>query len=252
MFRGRLITVLLAAFALPAATAEPLTLAVASNFSLPARELATQFHGQSGHDVRIAAGSTGKLYAQIINGAPFDIFLAADAERPRLLEESGHGVAGSRFTYAIGSLVLWSRDPSLAGGDCSGALDGLGNRKLAIANPLTAPYGAAAKAFLQSVDAWDALQAQLVYGENIAQTLQFVATGNASLGLIAGSHAAVDTLPEATCHWPIPASSHPPLEQQAILLQRAGKNAVAQEFLRFLRNDEARDIIARGGYAVTP
>lgn len=251
MLRGRLITVLLAAFALPAATAEPLTLAVASNFSIPARELATQFSSRSGYEVRIAAGSTGKLYAQIINGAPFDVFLAADAERPRLLEESGHGVVGSRFTYATGGLVLWSRDPAFAGVGCRGALEQLGDRKLAIANPQTAPYGAAAKSFLQSVDLWNELQAQLVYGENITQTLQFVATGNASLGLVASSHALVDGLPRATCYWSVPAASHQPLEQQVILLQRAEASAAAREFLQFLRDDEARDIIVGGGYAVT-
>ena len=250
MFRGRLFTVLLAAFALPAATAEPLTLAVASNFSIPARELATAFQGRSGHDVRIAAGSTGKLYAQIINGAPFDIFLAADAARPRLLVESGHGIKGSRFTFAIGSLVLWSRDPALAGADCRHALERLGSRKLAIANPQTAPYGSAARAFLQSIGLWKDVQAQLVYGENIAQTLQFAATGNASLGLIAGSHTMADGLPEATCYWPVPAFSHPPLEQQAVLLQRAEDNAAAQAFMRFLRDTEARDIIVSSGYAV--
>ena len=251
MFRGRLITVLLAAFALPAATAEPLTLAVASNFSIPARELAATFADETGHAVRLAGGSTGKLYAQLINGVPFYVFLAADAERPRLLEESGQGVASSRFTYAIGSLVLWSRDPAFADTDCGDALRALGNRKLAIANPLTAPYGAAAKAFLQSIDLWEAVQPQLVYGENIAQTLQFAATGNASLGLIAESHARVNGLPEATCTWPVPASSHLPLEQQAILLRRATDNAAAHDFLAFLRDEEARDIISSGGYTVT-
>lgn len=252
MLRGRLITVLLAAFALPAAIAEPLTLAVASNFSVPARELAARFEDQTGHKVRIAAGSTGKLYAQIINGAPFDIFLAADAERPRLLEASGYGVAGSRFTFAIGSLVLWSVDPAFAGADCRAALDELGDRKLAIANPQTAPYGAAASAFLESIGLWEQLQAQLVYGENIAQTLQFAATGNASLGLIAGSHARVADLPDATCYWPVPGSSHLPLEQQAILLQRAEPNSAAREFLQFLRNERARDIIVNAGYTVMP
>ena len=252
MLRGRLITVLLAAFALPAAIAEPLTLAVASNFSIPAQELAARFEGRTGHDVRIAAGSTGKLYAQIINGAPFDVFLAADAERPRLLEESGHGIEGSRFTFAIGSLVLWSTDPALAGADCRAVLERLGARKLAIANPQTAPYGEAAKMFLQSVGLWEELQSQLVYGENIAQTLQFVATGNAGLGLIANSHALVSGLPAATCHWPVPGSSHRPLEQQAILLRRAEANGAALEFLRFLQHEDARDIIVDGGYKVMP
>ena len=252
MFRGRLITALLAAFALPAAAADPLTLAVASNFSIPARELAATFQIQTGFEVRMAAGSTGKLHAQIVNGAPFDVYLAADAERPRLLEESGHGVAGSRFTYAIGSLVLWSRDPVFAGTNCRTALDNLGDRKLAIANPQTAPYGAAARMFLQSARLWEPLHAQLVFGENVAQTLQFAATGNASFALIASSHALVDGLPEPTCLWSVPDTLHVPLEQQAILLQRAEADTAALEFLRFLRSDAARAIIARSGYTVTP
>ena len=252
MFLGRLITALLAALALPAAAADPLTLAVASNFSVPARDLAAQFQIETGFDVRMAAGSTGKLYAQIVNGAPFDVFLAADAERPRLLEESGRGVAGSRFTYAIGSLVVWSIDPAFSGTSCRSALAKLGDRKLAIANPQTAPYGAAAKMFLQSARLWEPLHAQLVFGENVAQTLQYAATGNASLAMIASSHALVDGLPEPTCQWPVPDTLHFPLEQQAILLERAADDTTALEFLRFLRSDAARDIIARSGYTVTP
>lgn len=250
MFRGRLITVLLAAFALPAAIAEPLTLAVASNFNRPAQELAARFEDETGTRVRLAAGSTGKLYAQILNGAPFDVFLAADAERPQRLVEERHGVPDSLYTYATGSLVLWSRDAALVGADCRQALDTLGDRKLAIANPATAPYGKAAREFLEAEEVWDHVRAQLVFGENIAQALQFAASGNATLGLIAGSQSIDERLPAATCRWAVPSTSHAPIEQQAVLLRRAADNPAAREFLDFLRSPQAADIIRAHGYTV--
>jgi molybdate transport system substrate-binding protein len=228
--------------------AEPLTIAVASNFAIPAHELAARFEKASTHRVRITTASTGKLYAQSENGAPFDILLAADKERPLLLEKSGLGVAGTRFTYAIGSLVLWSRDPSLSNTDCKSQLEKLGNRRLAIANPATAPYGVAAMQFLQADGAWDSVQARLVYGENIAQTLHFVVSGNASLGLIAGAQAKDTRLPESTCRWPVPLSMHQELEQQAILLQRASDNEAAADFLGYLRGADAREVITANGY----
>ncbi len=250
MFCGRLFSVLLAAMALPAAIAEPLTLAVASNFARPAHELAARFEVETGRSVRVTTGSTGKLFAQISNGAPFDVLLAADSERPRRLEDSGDGVRDTRFTYATGSLVLWSRDPDLGSGGCLQALEQLGDRKLAIANPLTAPYGAAARQFLESVDLWEPVQPNLVFGENIAQALQFVASGNASLGLIANVQAVDQRLPEAVCRWQVPASSHAPIEQQAILLARAAQNDVARAFLDFIKGPAAIEIIRSHGYQV--
>jgi molybdate transport system substrate-binding protein len=246
----RRLTVMIAwtAWTCAAAAAEPLTIAVASNFARPAAAIAERFEKETGRPVRLTTGSTGQLYAQIVHGAPFDVFLAADAERPRRLEASGQGVAGTRFSYAAGSLVLWSRDPELAGRDCRAALDALGNKRLAIANPDTAPYGLAARQFLEAAGLWDAVSPRIVYGENIAQTLHFVVSGNASLGLIAGSEAADPRLPAPTCRWDVPQSSHEPIVQQAILLRSSAPGA--KQFMDFLRGPDAKAIIRGYGYTV--
>ena len=228
----------------------PLTIAVASNFRVPAEEIAARFTAETGHEVRISSGSTGKLYAQIINGAPFAIFLAADSERPKRLEEQMYGVAATRVTYAVGRLVLWSRDPALGEGDCRAALKDLQGRRLAIANPQTAPYGAAAREFLRAEGVWDIAEPNLVFGESIAQTLHFVATGNAHLGLVARSQALDNRLPEATCAWTVPAELHAPIEQQAIKHYKTPDGAAADEFLAFLQGATAREIISRHGYEV--
>lgn len=250
MYRHRLMPVLLFAVLLSDADAETITVAVASNFAQPAREIAERFEESSGHSVRVTTASTGKLYAQIVNGAPFDVLLAADQERPRLLEESGLGVEGTRSTYAVGALTLWSRDEGLDGKDCMEQLTKLGSKRLAIANPLTAPYGVAAKQFLVGAGLWSVVEPQLVFGENISQTLHFVASGNASLGLIARSQALDARLPAATCQWPVPASMHEPLEQQAILLLRALSSEAATGFVGFLHGPVARQIISDHGYTV--
>jgi len=246
--RIALLPVLLVATCLQA---ETLTIAVASNFAQPARVLAALYEKSSGHVVRVTTASTGKLYAQIQNGAPFDLFLAADSERPRLLEDSGAGVAGSRFTYAIGELVLWSVEPDLEGEDCREQLGNLGSRKLAIANPLTAPYGVAAREALQAAGVWNAVQDNLVFGENISQALHFVVSRNAALGLIATSQSQDARLPEAACSWHVPPSMHKPIRQQAILLSRAADNDVASDFMRYLRSSLATDVIAAHGYKVS-
>jgi molybdate transport system substrate-binding protein len=244
------ITLLLVPFIATCLRADTLTIAVASNFAQPAQVLAALYEKSSGHDVRVTSASTGKLYAQISNGAPFDLLLAADSERPRLLEDSGIGVAGSRFTYALGELVLWSADADFEGLDCREQLGSLGNRKLAIANPLTAPYGVAAREALQAAGVWESVQRNLVFGENISQALHFVASRNAVLGLIAASQSQDVRLPEASCSWPVPASMHSPIEQQAILLSRAADNEVANDFMRYLRSSLATDIIVAHGYKV--
>lgn len=230
------------------AAAERLTLAVASNFRVPAETIAARFTAATGHEVRVSSASTGKLYAQIVNGAPFDVLLAADSERPRLLEEAGLGVAGSRTTYAVGRLVLWSRDPANAGTDCYGQLADLGDRRLAIANPATAPYGIAARQFLQNSGNWQRVSARLVYGENIAQALHFAASGNASLGLIAASQALDARLPDATCSWTVPTDLYPAIEQQAIAIDNG--NAVAMQFMAFLVSPVAQAVIVESGYGV--
>ena len=228
-----------------AATAEDyVTVAVASNFGATAREIAAEFAGVADYEVRITTASTGKLYAQIVNGAPFDVLLAADAERPRRLETGGDGAPGTRFTYAIGALVLWSRQVD----DCRSALQRDEGGRVAIANPDTAPYGAAAKAYLQNAGLWDSVSARLVIGENIAQTLQFAASGNAQLGFIARSQLQAPSLPEASCSWPVPEETHEPIAQQAILLRRADGSVGARAFIDFLRSDAGRAIILRHGY----
>ena len=234
--------------AMPALAAEGVTIAVASNFSTTAAELAARFTADTGITVRISSGSTGKLYAQILNGAPFDAFLAADTERPTLLEQSGHAAPHSRFTYATGALVLWSRDAP----DCLAVLADRRGGRVALANPDTAPYGRAAREFLQHEGYWDDVSERAVYGENIAQTLQFAATGNATLGLVARSQLGTPQLPRPACTWDVPAATHASIEQQAVLLERASGNAGARQFLDFLRSPDAADILERHGYGARP
>jgi len=242
----RFIFLLVLLFPAVVTAGERLTIAVASNFAPVAKGLASAFAEETGFEVRISAGSTGKLYGQIVNGAPFDVFLAADSERPVLLEKSGLGLPGTRRTYAIGALVLWSRDPAF-NNDCADALTRF-DGKLAFANPAIAPYGRAAVEYLNAAGLWERLESSLVYGENASQTLQFVATGNAKLGLIAASHAITAELPPATCSWPVPEAMHSPIEQQAIVLTGSADTRLAKQFLDYLCGDKGRDLIMASGY----
>jgi len=244
----RLASILIASLLSLTAHADIVTAAVASNFRATAERLAADFSLQTGHELRISSGSTGKLHAQILHGAPFDVFLAADADSPRLLEEAGMSVAGSRFTYATGELVLWSAADGVD--DCRQDLENLGKFRLAIANPETAPYGRAAREFLLHAGLWERVATQLVYGENIAQALHFAVSGNARYALIARSQAIDARLPAATCSWAVPADTHAPLLHQAILLQRAAASPAARSFLRYLQGDAARATIRRSGYGV--
>jgi molybdate transport system substrate-binding protein len=223
---------------------ETVTVAVASNFSVAIDEIAAQFTASTGQQIRVTTASTGKLYAQVVNGAPFDVLLGADSARPESLESSGAAVPGTRFTYAIGELLLWSRQIT----DCRGALDDPTNVRIAIANPETAPYGAAAREFLQQAGLWESASSRLATGESISQALQFVASGNAQLGFIARSQLQAPLLPEATCTWAVPQALHAPIEQQAVLLQHGRDNDGARRFLQFLRSEAGRDIIERHGY----
>jgi len=190
------------------------------------------------------------LYASISNGAGYVALLAADAERPERLEQEGLGVAGTRFTYAIGGLELWSFDQRLDAGECREALETLDDEHLAIANPEVAPYGVAAKSFLESSGLWDRVEDNLVFGQNIAQTLQFVVTGNASFGLISAAQASSGDLPEPSCRWPVPDSMHAAIEQQAILLTSGAQNDAAKAYLEFLRSEQGKEIIRAYGYGV--
>lgn len=249
-FQGRCPELLLVAALLPGCLLadDVVTVAVASNFSATVAEISAAFTEKTGVPVRMSPGSTGKLYAQVVNGAPFDVFLAADTERPRLLEQSGHVEKGSRRSYAVGSLVLWSRDAALAGKSCRDALQQGDFNRLALANPETAPYGSAAREYLKAAGLWEDTSGRAVYGENISQTLQFVATGNATLGFVARSQLVITGLPTATCTWTVPAASHTALQQQVVLLSRARNNKGARRFFEFLATPAARKIVEQHGY----
>ena len=231
-------------------SAHELHVAVASNFIFPIKELSREFENTTGNKVAVISGSTGKLYAQIYQGAPFDVFLAADATRPELLEKEGIGVPGSRFTYAVGRLVLWSAKselPSKLGLQVLGQND---FRYMAIANPKTAPYGKAAEQVLRKTGYWEKIQSRLVRGENISQTLQFLITGNAQIGFISLSQLNSKRGPRGGTSWLVPPNLYEPIEQQVILLQHANSSHVAQEFLKFLKSKKSQRIIKNYGYDV--
>jgi molybdate transport system substrate-binding protein len=224
--------------------ADEIRVAVASNFRQALAAAAARFDEDSGHEVVLIPGSTGKHYAQIRNGAPFDAFFAADVERPRRLEEEGRCVAGSRFTYAVGQLVLWSPDAGMV--DPEGAvLRSDRFRHLAIANPDLAPYGAAARAVLQALGLWDALAPKLVRGENIGQTFQFVISGNAELGFVARAQLEAPGYEAAGSAWQPPRELYPPIEQQAVLLK---DSPAGRAFMAFMQGEEARAIVRAYGY----
>lgn len=223
---------------------DDLLVAVASNFRPAMEEAARRFQRQTGHAVRLSFGSTGKQYAQIVNGAPFDAFFAADAERPQRLEREGYAVPGSRFTFAIGQLVLWSREEGLV--DARGeVLRQAPFRHLAIANPDLAPYGAAARDVLLSLGLWERLESKLVRGENIGQTFQFVISGNAELGFVASSQLAVPGRQTAGSSWIPPQDFYPPIEQQAVLLRDSD---AGRAFMAFMQSDAVADILRTYGY----
>ncbi|MFP4182848.1 molybdate ABC transporter substrate-binding protein [Thiohalospira sp.] len=240
--RGMVTGVLLALASLPAA-AETVRVAVASNFAEPLEAVAEAFEQETGHTVRASTGSTGKHYAQIDHGSPFDLFLAADARRPRLLEEGGQAVAGSRFTYAVGRLALYSPDPA-AFEEGRQALEEGAFDRLAIANPELAPYGRAARRTLKALGVWSTLEPRLVRGENIGQTHQYVVSGNADAGLVALSQ----VVAAEGSRWVVPTELHDPVRQQAVLLERGADNPAARTLLEFLRGPEAAAILEEYGY----
>lgn len=233
------------ALAMTGADAAETTVAVAANFTEPAGEIAAAFGAATGHTVVLSFGSTGQLYTQITQQAPFEVFLAADAERPMLAVDEGLAVADSRFTYAIGKLALWSADPDLVTDDS--VLSGDGFTRLAIANPESAPYGAAAVEVMRALEVYDALEPRIVQGNNIGQAYQFVATGNAELGFVAVSQIVGDDTGSA---WVVPQDLYAPILQQAVLLNGGADNPAAVAFLEFLRGPEAAEIIQRFGYAI--
>ncbi|MBC8210238.1 MAG: molybdate ABC transporter substrate-binding protein [Gammaproteobacteria bacterium] len=224
--------------------ADELRIAVASNFVQVLKKISQEFEKSSDHRVKISSGSTGKHYAQIKNGAPFDLFFAADSERPVLLEQEGRIIADSRFTYARGKLVLWSPLPQQV--DSAGTVLEQGDfNYLALANPRLAPYGRAAKQLLDEKGLWKKLSGRMVQGENIGQTFQFVKTGNADLGLVALSQV-IDASGEIEgSFWHVPQDRYAPIDQQAVLLK---DKPAARAFIAFVKSDQMRSLIQRSGY----
>ena len=245
--RQRLFALLLTL--LPAAAhAGEVYAAVAANFAVAAGQIGAEFQRQTGHVVHLSPGSSGKLYAQIVNGAPYEVFLAADAERAQSLERDQLAVSGSRFTYARGRLVLWSTRLKKVDAD---VLRAARFNHLAVANPKIAPYGAASLEVLNRLDVSPAVRARLVYGEDIGQTFQLAASGAADLAFVALSQLRSAAGETAGVYWLVPSSLYPPIEQQAVLLRRGEHNAAARAFLDYLRMPAARAILARFGYLAT-
>ncbi len=230
------------------AHADTVSVAVAANFTAPMQKIAAAFEVDTGHKAELSFGATGKFYAQITHGAPFQVLLSADDTTPARLEREGKAVAHSRFTYAIGTLVLWSAQPGTV--DAKGDVLKSGDFKhLAIANPKLAPYGAAALQVMEKLGVATALQPRLVQGENIAQTFQFVSTGNAQLGFVALSQVMADGKIRSGSAWQVPASLHEPIRQDAVLLMPGKDSAAASALLTYLRGSKARTIIQSYGYS---
>lgn len=237
---------LLASLANPA-FADEVKVAVAANFTAPMQKIAVEFEKDTGHKALVSTGATGAFYAQIKNGAPFEIFLSADDETPAKLEAEGAGVKGSRFTYAIGRLVLWSAKPGFV--DARGEVLKKGDfNKLALANPKTAPYGSAALEVMKKLGVQEALQPKIVQGENISQTFQFVSTGNAEVGFVALSQVWQDGVLKSGSAWVVPADQYSTIRQDAILLAKGEGKPAAEALLKYLKGDKAKAVIKSYGY----
>lgn len=246
----RLLTAVLFILVARAALAEEITIAVAANFTEPMKRIAAGFEQASGHTVALAFGSTGKFYSQIKAGAPFDLLLAADNETPARLEQEGMAVKGSAFTYAIGKLALWSAKDAVV--DAHGqVLKRGGFDHIAVANPKLAPYGAAAIETMQALGVREMLSPKIVLGESIAQTYQFVSSGNALLGFVALSQVVGEEgKPKSGSMWIVPEKLHSPIRQDAVLLAKGKDNAAAKALLVWLRSDAAKQVIQRYGYGL--
>jgi molybdate transport system substrate-binding protein len=222
-------------------------IAVAANFAEPIKAIAAVLHKTTGHSIDITMGATGKLYAQIHNGAPFDVLLAADTNTPEKLETEGLTQPGSRFSYATGKLVLWSADAAKV--DANGAVLKASNlRKVAYANPKVAPYGAAAVQVMQKLGLSTALEARLVQGESIGQTYTFAATGNADVGFVALSQVLEGGKLKSGSLWAIPQSLYDPIRQDAVVLKRGADNAAAQALMQLLKSPNIKSLIRSYGY----
>ena len=227
--------------------AEEINVAVASNFISPMKAIVSEFEKSTGHKIRLSHGSSGKIFAQIKHGAPFDVFFSADQLKPDALEKENFVVAGSRFTYAIGAIALWSKRPEGSASILARLKSGDFN-KLALANPKLAPYGLAAVEVLDNLKLKQATVSKWVRGENIAQTYQFVGTGNAELGFVALSQIMVDGQVNKGSSWVVPDKYYHPIRQDAVLLKRGENSEAAREFIRFFRGEKVRGIVVSYGY----
>jgi molybdate transport system substrate-binding protein len=231
------------------AGAAEVNVAVAANFTAPMKQISAVFEKETGHKVVLSFGASGKFYAQIKNGAPFQLLLSADDEKPTQLIKDGWGVAGSQSTYAIGTLVLWSLRPGFV--DERGDVLSKGHfSKLAIASPKLAPYGTAAMEVLNKMGLLKAVSPKFVQGENIAQTFQFVSSGNAELGFIALSQVMKDGRITNGSAWVVPGTLHSPIRQDAVLLATGKENAAAKALLAYLKSDKSKKIIRSYGYEI--
>jgi len=221
--------------------------AVAANFNDAAKEIAALFKTKTGHDAVLSFGSSGLFYTQIKQGAPFQVFLSADAERPQKLADEGLALPQSRFTYAIGKLVLWSKDPHAIKG--IETLKANAFSKLAIADPNSAPYGVAAIETLKALEIYQPVEKKIVMGASIAQAFQFIETGNAELGFVALSQL-INT--QSGSRWMVPQNLYSEIRQDAILLKSGEQNEAAKAFLDFLKSPDARSIITKFGYVIDP
>jgi len=229
--------------------ADEVQIAVAANFTAPSKLIAESFEKETGHKAQLAFGATGKFYAQIKNGAPFEVLLSADDETPARLEREGAAVAGTRFTYATGRLVLWSAKPGYV--DDKGEVLRKGDFKhVSIANPKLAPYGLAAMEVVSALKLADAIQPKIVQAENIAQAHQFIVSGNAEIGFIALSQVSRDgRIPEGSA-WLVPANLHQPIRQDAVILEKGRGKPAAEAWMKYLRGDKARAVIKSFGYEI--
>lgn len=229
--------------------ADEVQIAVAANFTAPSKLIAESFERDTGHKAQLAFGATGKFYAQIKNGAPFEVLLSADDETPARLEKEGAAVVGTRFTYATGRLVLWSAKPGYV--DDKGEVLRKGDFKhVSIANPKLAPYGLAAMEVVSALKLADAIQPKIVQAENIAQAHQFIVSGNAEIGFIALSQVSRDgRIPEGSA-WLVPANLHQPIRQDAAILEKGRGKPAAEAWMKYLRGDKARAVIKSFGYEI--
>ncbi|RZI90107.1 MAG: molybdate ABC transporter substrate-binding protein [Pseudomonas sp.] len=231
------------------ALADEVQVAVAANFTAPIQAIAKDFEKDTGHKLVASFGATGQFYAQINNGAPFEVFLAADDSTPAKLEQEKQTVEGSRFTYAIGTLALWSAKPGYV--DAQGEVLKKNDYKhLSIANPKTAPYGLAATQVLAKLNLTEATKGKLVEGQNITQAFQFVSTGNAELGFVALSQIYKDGKVENGSAWIVPSSLHEPIRQDAVILNKGKDNPAAKAFIDYLRGPKATAVIKSYGYQI--